>query len=75
MTLLQGDIGKTYQVKEIQLEGNTARRLQMLGLLSGTNIEVMNKKRSGSVIFKVRGTRYAIGKHIAQGILLGGEKE
>ncbi len=73
MTLLQGDIGKSYEVKEIRLEEATARRLQILGLLSGTKIEVLNKKRSGSVIFKVRGTRYAIGRHIADGILLGGE--
>ncbi len=72
MTLLQGTVGKTYQVKEIRLEEAVARRLQMLGLLSGTSIEVLNKKRSGGVIFKVRGIRYAIGKHIAQGILLGG---
>ena len=73
MTLSEGDIGKSYEVKEIRLEEATARRLRILGLLSGTRIEVLNKKRGGSVIFKVRGTRYAIGKHIAGGILLGGE--
>ena len=40
----------------------------MLGLTKGTNIEVLNNKKSGSLIFKVRGTRFAIGKKIANGI-------
>ncbi len=74
MTLLQGEIGKSYQVQEIRLQETTARRLQILGLLSGTRVEILNKKKNGTLIFKVRGTRYAIGKRIAEGILLGGEQ-
>ena len=71
MVLLNGAIGKEYTIKEINLEPVVKRRLQMLGLPKGTNVEVLNNKKSGSLIFKVRGTRFAIGKQIAEGIIVG----
>ncbi|PHV69298.1 ferrous iron transport protein A [Sporanaerobium hydrogeniformans] len=75
MTLLEGVRGKCYSVQDIELEEQLKRRLQMLGLTQGTQIEVLNCKKGGSVIFKVRGTRFAIGKTTAKGILIGGEKD
>lgn len=74
MTLLEGKIGSSYVINEIDLESNVKRRLQMLGLTKGTSIEILNNKRSGSLIFKVRGTRFAIGKEIANGIKVRGNK-
>ncbi len=38
----------------------------MLGLTRGTRIKLLNKKRSGAVIVKLRGTRYAFGRDIAE---------
>lgn len=73
MTLLEGIRGKNYRVQDIELEEQLKRRLQMLGLTTGTKVEVLNRKKSGSIIFKVRGTRFAIGKEIAKGILVGGD--
>ena len=35
-----------------------------------TEVHVLNNKKSGSIIMKVRGTRFAIGKRIAEGILV-----
>lgn len=70
MTLENGRIGSKYIVEDIKLESGIMRRLQMLGLTQGTSIELLNKKRSGSVIFKVRGTRFAIGSDVAKGILI-----
>ena len=70
MTLREGTIGNKYQVKEIQLEDKVKRRLQMLGMTKGTGVQVFNNKKSGSIIMKVRGTRFAIGKRIAEGILV-----
>ena len=70
MTLREGTIGNKYQVKEIQLEDKVKRRLQMLGMTKGTGVQVLNNKKSGSFIMKVRGTRFAIGKRIAEGILV-----
>lgn len=71
MTLREGMIGNNYQVTDIQLEDKVKRRLQMLGLTKGTEVRVLNNKKSGSIIMKVRGTRFAIGKRIADGILVG----
>ena len=44
------------------------RRLEALGVNSMTPVTLLNKKGSGSVIFKVRGTRLAVGKRISDGI-------
>lgn len=68
MTLLEGKIGENYIVDRINLEDKIKRRLQMLGLTKGTGVEIINNKKSGSIIMKVRGTRFAIGRRIAAGI-------
>lgn len=70
MTLLDTDIGKTYTVKELTLEVNTKRRLEALGITCGTRVAVLNHKADGSLIFKVRGTRLAVGSQIASSIIL-----
>jgi ferrous iron transport protein A len=70
MTLREGTIGGEYLVRDIQLEDKVKRRLQMLGLTEGTGVSILNNKKSGSIIMKVRGTRFAIGKRIAEGILV-----
>lgn len=65
MTLQTGKIGRYYQATALNMEGNLLRRLQALGLTVGTELKVQNRKRDGAVIFKVRGTRLAVGKRIA----------
>jgi ferrous iron transport protein A len=70
MTLLNGQIGTVYIVRQLKLNDNTKRRLQALGLTEGTKVSVLNNKKNGSVIFKVRGTRLAIGARIADLILV-----
>ena len=76
MTLADGNVGSTYQVIGLDLEENTERRLEALGLIEGTNIELLNRKRNGTSIFNVRGTRLAVGRQIAQGITVeGGVKQ
>lgn len=55
-------------VLDIDLEDGISRRLEALGMTNGTKLLILNNKRSGSVIFKVRGTRLAIGKKIASSI-------
>lgn len=68
MTLLEGIIGTTYVVDQLSLPHEVEIRLQALGLTNGTKVSVLNNKKSGSVIFKVRGTRLAVGKQIANAI-------
>lgn len=68
MTLLDTQKEKWYQVKEIREKENVQRRLEALGILVGTRVQVLNQKRSGSTIIRVRGTRWALGRTIAAGI-------
>lgn len=68
MTLTKAGIGKEYILCGIWLPQDVTRRLQMLGMTLGSRILVLNRKRSGSVIIKVRGTRFALGEHFAQGM-------
>ncbi len=70
MTIVDGMIDGTYTVTDISMEGPIMRRLESLGINSGTKLRLMNRKRNGTVIIKVRGTRWAIGKDIAGGILV-----
>lgn len=70
MTILDGTINHAYTVTDISMEENIMRRLESLGINSGTRLLMMNRKRNGTVIIKVRGTRWAIGRDIAVGILV-----
>lgn len=65
MTLEDGKIGEEYLVKEMDLPLAVHMRLRSLGMTEGTCIRVLNRKRKGAIIFKVRGTRLAVGRKIA----------
>lgn len=65
MTLAEASIGENYAIHSIQLEVSTMRRLEALGLTNQTQIKVLNRNRTGSIMFMVRGTRLAVGKKIA----------
>lgn len=71
MKVLDGIVGESYVVADIELEPEIVRRLEILGMTEGAAIEILNKKGGGSVILKVRGTRLAVGKKIAAGIRVG----
>ena len=66
MKLHDMKIGESATVDGTLLRQDTARRLEMLGLTRGTRIKLLNKKRCGAVIVKLRGTRYAFGRDIAE---------
>ena len=68
MTLSEAQVGQSYYVISTDLDKNLERRLEALGLTDGTKIELLNKKRNGTSIFNVRGTRLAVGEAIARGI-------
>lgn len=72
MKLQEGRIGETYRVKSVLTEDKLTRRLEALGVNEDTLVTIMNKKGSGTVIIKVRGTRLALGQKIADGIEIGG---
>jgi ferrous iron transport protein A len=68
MTLKDGQVNQIYTVKELILDQSAKRRLEALGLISGTRIQLLNQNKDGAVVFKVRGTRLAIGNKIAEAI-------
>lgn len=70
MTLCDAEIGSAYRVEGMELARATQMRLIALGMTQGTKITVLNNKRSGSVIFNVRGTRLAVGRKIAEEIYI-----
>lgn len=71
MTLANGKVGMTYTVNSLELDNATMRRLGALGLNRGTKVKLLNRNRGGSVIIMVRGSRLALGKHIAELIQMG----
>ena len=64
----EGEIGKTYIVYSVMVDDTITRRLEALGVNEMTPVTLMNKKGSGTVIIKVRGTRLALGRRISEGI-------
>ena len=75
MLLREGKMREGYLVEDIQLEDSIKRRLQILGLTRGTRVEILNRKKSGTIIMKVRGTRFAAGRQVAEGILVREEQK
>lgn len=68
MTLKQGKNDQTYRVISIDIELKLERRLEALGLTEGTLITILNNDRKNSLTAKFRGTRFALGKRIAEHI-------
>ena len=62
------EIGGRYVVAGVQVDEGITRRLEALGVNEGTPVNILNKKGSGSVITKVRGTRLALGRRLSEGI-------
>ena len=66
MKLYEGQKGSTLQVVHMELPVQTERRLEVLGMLEGTKITVVNRKKRGAMIVKIRGTRFAMGHSITE---------
>ena len=64
MTLDKGAVGQSYTVEKIDLPDQVEHRLEALGMTLGTKVSVLGRKDRGTLILKVRGTRFAIGRGI-----------
>lgn len=60
--------GQTCVVEEMHLPFETERRLEALGMTSGTPVSVLNRKGKGILIIKLRGSRFALGYNITTNI-------
>lgn len=70
MRLKEGKDNHTYIVEKIQIELNLERRLEALGLTEGSKITILNNKKKGAMTVKFRGTRFALGRRIADNIFV-----
>lgn len=68
MTLEDTKTNHEYIIQEINIDKCTKARLQILGILKGTTVRILNKRNNGSLIIKIRGTRLGIDKEIAKAI-------
>ena len=68
MRLNEGEKGSRLEVLHMELPVQTERRLEVLGMLEGTVISVVNRKKRGAMIIKIRGTRFAVGEQITKNI-------
>lgn len=68
MTLYDAEKGGCYYIEGLYVEPGITRRLQALGLNDGTKVSVLNRKKKGALIIRVRGTRLALGRHISSNI-------
>lgn len=68
MKIYEGEKGRTYMVCRMTCKDTLTRRLEALGINEMTPVILLNKKKSGTVIIKVRGTRLALGRKISEGI-------
>lgn len=74
MKLSETKIGDLITVNKMELPQSTMMRLKALGMTNGTEVKILNRKRSGSVILSVRGTRLALGSRICDAIDVGGDR-
>ncbi len=68
MTLDKGTIGETYTVKKMDLPEQVEHRLEAIGMTLGGKVSVLGGKDKGTLILKVRGARFAMGRGITQKI-------
>ena len=68
MNLKEGIKNHTYKVVGIHLELQLERRLEALGLTEGSHVVVLNNDKKGALTVRFRGTRFAIGRRIAEQI-------
>ena len=68
LRLCEAEIGGQYRILKMEVPEDTGRRLRALGMTQETSVNVLNRKKNGCLIFKVRGTRLAVGRDIARAI-------
>lgn len=68
MKLNEGKHNVTYQINDINLEQKLKTRLASVGIYPNSEITIWQKKGSGTMVVKVMGSRWALGKTIVSGI-------
>ena len=72
MPLAMAQPGETVTVIGVRAGWGLQRRLADMGLTPGVQIRVVNSQMSGPVLIDLRGSRVALGRGIAQKIIVKG---
>lgn len=70
MILSNAAPGRLFCVIELDLPNEISRRLEALGMIKGSLVKVLRKKRHGAMMITVRGTRFAMGLSMAEHIVV-----
>lgn len=68
MTLDRGAIGETYTVEKMDLPEQVEHRLEAIGMTIGGKVSILGGKDRGTLILKIRGARFALGRGLTQRI-------
>lgn len=68
MTLDKGAVGQSYTVTKLDLPRQIEHRLEAIGMTLGGKVSILGSKDRGTLILKVRGARFAVGRGITQRI-------
>lgn len=68
MTLDRGTIGETYTVEKMDLPEQVEHRLEAIGMTIGGKVSILGGKDRGTLILKIRGARFALGRGLTQRI-------
>ena len=70
MSLLHLRVGMKGVIARIDGGRGACKRLNELGLIPGTQIEMVNNIHNGPVMIKVKGSKLAIGRGLAKKVLI-----
>ncbi len=68
MTLDKGIVGESYTVEALELPEQVEHRLEAIGMTLRGKVSVLGSKDGGTLILKIRGARFALGRGITQRI-------
>lgn len=68
MKLSEGNCHTVYTIMDLNVSMQIKDRLQSLGMIRSSHIEVIQKKRNGTMIINIRGTRFALGAGLTKEI-------
>lgn len=68
VTLRNAEPGRSVRILDIDMAAAPQHRLRALGMIPGTKVSVLQKKRSGTLVINLRGTRFALGSAMAERI-------
>ena len=70
ISLVDLTLGKTAVIFQIKSGRAACKRLNELGLIPGVMIELVNRITSGPVMIRVKGSKLALGRGLAQKVMV-----